>query len=112
MRVNPEHLRENAYEISFLFEIADDVIAKRPVMRGKRFAFALQKVQNRTGLTLGQHPDRGKRFKLHAGVGNELIEGFGAFRFVRGLVASYFHRHAFRVNAQKAFAERKFRAAK
>jgi hypothetical protein len=48
-----EHLRENSYEIRFLFEITKDVVAKRPVMRGKRFAAALQKVQNRMGLTLG-----------------------------------------------------------
>ncbi|HUZ91299.1 MAG TPA: hypothetical protein VMU78_05285 [Methylocella sp.] len=74
MLIDLEHLRENAYKIYFLVEITDDVVAKCPLAPGKRFA-VLQKAQNGAGLTLGQHPNRGKRLKSHAGAGDELIGG-------------------------------------
>jgi hypothetical protein len=91
MFIDMEHLRENRYEIRFLFEIPEYVAAKCPVVRGKRSAVALQKAQNRTGLTLGQHPNRGKRIELNAGGGNEFIGGFEVFRFMHGLVVSDFN---------------------
>jgi hypothetical protein len=47
-----EHLSENRYEIRFLFKVTEDVVAKIQLMRGKPSAVALQKVQNRMGLTL------------------------------------------------------------
>jgi len=42
MFIDMEHLRENRYEIRFLFEILENVVAKSPVMRGKRSAVTLQ----------------------------------------------------------------------
>jgi len=91
MFIDMEHLRENRYEIRFLFEILENVAAKCPVVRGKRSAVALQKAQNRTGLTLGQHPNRGKRVELNAGGGYEFIGGFEVFRFMHGVVVSDFN---------------------
>ena len=91
MFIDMEHLHENCYEIRFLFEIPEYVAAKCPVVRGKRSAVALQKAQNRTGLTLGQHPNRGKRIELNAGGGNEFIGGFEVFRFMHGVVVSDFN---------------------
>ena len=91
MFIDMEHLRENRYEIRFLFEIPENVVTKRPVVRGKRSAVALQKAQNRTGLTLGQHPNRGKRVELNAGGSNEFIGGFEVFRFMHGEVVSDFN---------------------
>jgi hypothetical protein len=87
---------KNRYEIRFLFEIPENVVAKRPVVRGKRSAVALQKAQNRTGLTLGQHPNRGKRVELNAGGSNEFIGGFEVFRFMHGVVVSDFNSYPIR----------------
>jgi hypothetical protein len=53
MLINLKHLGENSCKIRFLFEIRKDVMAKQAVMRGKRSPVALQKLQNRIGLTLG-----------------------------------------------------------
>jgi len=106
MFIDMEHLRENRYEIRFLFEIPENVVAKRPVVRGKRSAVGLQKAQNRTGLNLGQHPNSGKSVELNAGGGNEFIGGFEVFRFMHGLVVSDSHSDTSCVNAY-AFAARK-----
>ncbi len=107
MFINMKHLRENRYEIRFLFEIPENVVAKRLVVRGKCSAAALQKAQNRTGLRLGQHPNRGKSVELHAGRGDEFIGGFEMFRFMHGVVVSDSHSDTSCVKAE-AFAARKF----
>jgi hypothetical protein len=99
-RINLKHLSKNSYEIRFFLEIANDVFAKRPVGWRKRFAAGLQKAQNRTGLSLGQHPNRGEHVELHPRIDDEL-KGFRRFRSVHCLIVSDFHSYTSCVNAQK-----------
>lgn len=80
--INLKHLRENRYEIRFFLEIADDVVAKHPVMQGKHFFTALQELQNPTRLILGQDPNDLQRMKSGAGTRDEGIERIPSFRFI------------------------------
>ena len=69
------------------------IIAKQPVIQGKLFLTALQKLQNRICLILGQHTNYLQRMKSRAGARDERIETVSALRIILCVAACNVHSH-------------------
>jgi len=97
MFIDMEHLREKPLRKSASFLRYRRMLSRNARSCGESvLPSPCRRRKIEPGLTLGQHPNRGKRVELNAGGSNEFIGGFEVFRFMHGVVVSDFNSYPIR----------------